>query len=721
MKKLSVRLENCYGIGFLEKEFDFSKCTANLIYAPNGVMKTSLAKTFRQISQGNKPEEKIHGKIPTYDIMFDGIVIKHENILVVEPFNASFESKNISTLLIHKEKKDRYDQICEGIVKSNKKLIIKLNKLSGIKKDDVEKQLISDFSCSNIYEAIKILKSESEVNTILSNIRYIEIFNDKVQELLNNPDVKNSIFQYIDKYNELIEQSSLFVKGIFNPVKANGVLLSLKKERFFDASHKITLNGIDGFIENSEKLEKVIEDAKQSILNDENLKLISKKIISGVAEIKSFQELIENYPEISTDLGNLQNLKKKIWYSYFYSSEPDFLELETLFEESKEELKSIEEEASLEETQWFEAQRIFKERFDVPFSIEIENEVNSILGTNAPNIIFSFKDDDGNEKRYNRGKLNSLDTLSVGEKRALYLLYVIFEFKARIENGSPTLVIIDDIADSFDYKNKYAIIEYLKEMAEENLLRLLVMTHNFDFYRTFQSRILGKSQWDNSFVAYKSEGKIEFFNGGSKNVSNPFEKWKSEFGKNHAMLVSIIPFARNLVDYSSGTECTEYQKLTSMLHIKLDTHSLKVSDLEIIISSCINNTTLDSSFDKAKLVINHIYETADNVCVEVSEGEIRLENKICLSIAIRLKAEEYMWSQVINKSPIKGSQTGLLFDRFVKEQNPITPEFIIIKKVLSQVILMTPENIHINSFMYEPLMDISINHLISLYSSVKNL
>jgi hypothetical protein len=34
---------------------------------------------------------------------------------------------------------------------------------------------------------------------------------------------------------------------------------------------------------------------------------------------------------------------------------------------------------------------------------------------------------------------------------------------------------------------------------------------------------------------------------------------------------------------------------------------------------------------------------------------------------------------------------------------------------------MTPENIHMNSFMYEPLMDMSNHHLISLYKTIKNL
>ncbi len=40
-------------------------------------------------------------------------------------------------------------------------------------------------------------------------------------------------------------------------------------------------------------------------------------------------------------------------------------------------------------------------------------------------------------------------------------------------------------------------------------------------------------------------------------------------------------------------------------------------------------------------------------------------------------------------------------------------------QLLEQVNLMTPENIHINSFMYEPILDMSNHHLKNLYCDVK--
>ncbi len=51
MDKLNINLENCYGIKKLKAEFDFSTGKVYAIYAPNGVMKSSLAQTFKDIAE----------------------------------------------------------------------------------------------------------------------------------------------------------------------------------------------------------------------------------------------------------------------------------------------------------------------------------------------------------------------------------------------------------------------------------------------------------------------------------------------------------------------------------------------------------------------------------------------------------------------------------------------------------------------------------------------
>lgn len=95
------------------------------------------------------------------------------------------------------------------------------------------------------------------------------------------------------------------------------------------------------------------------------------------------------------------------------------------------------------------------------------------------------------------------------------------------------------------------------------------------------------------------------------------------------------------------------------------------------------------------------------------------ENKIVLSIAIRLKAEEFMAGKINDPSflaTISQNQTAKLLKRFAAQFSG-DPSV----KVLDKVVLMTPENIHLNAFMYEPILDMSDEHLRKLYGDVSAL
>ena len=63
------------------------------------------------------------------------------------------------------------------------------------------------------------------------------------------------------------------------------------------------------------------------------------------------------------------------------------------------------------------------------------------------------------------------------------------------------------------------------------------------------------------------------------------------------------------------------------------------------------------------------------------------------------------------------NQTQALFQAF-KNRGAGTPAAV---DTLDSVVLMTPENIHVNSFMYEPIIDMSDVALRDLYSKVKSL
>ena len=391
--------------------------------------------------------------------------------------------------------------------------------------------------------------------------------------------------------------------------------------------------------------------------------------------------------------------------SYLKTYRNDFESMMDLYNKSKIKLKAIVEKAKEEKTDWNTVVDIFNNRFNVPFTVQIDNQEDVLLKESAPTLEFKYN---CNESEVVVEKKLLLDVLSTGEKRALYLLNIIFEIEALKKENKDVLVIIDDIADSFDYKNKYAIIEYLKDIKQSRIFKTIILTHNFDFYRTVAGRLEATC-----LMTSRSDNGIKLKQG--KYVNDIFNRWKNSVDSNNRILIASIPFIRNISQYIQGNESENYKILTGLLHIKDRTREIKVNDLEGIYNDIWE--TPRNFAQKERKVLDIVFEEADLILDDNSD-EINLENKIVLSMAIRLKAEEYMINRIGNEEfmqSISGDQTKVLVDK-IKELYPEDTQII---NKMDQVAIMTPENIHLNSFMYEPLLDISDNHLKVLYNDMK--
>lgn len=60
-------------------------------------------------------------------------------------------------------------------------------------------------------------------------------------------------------------------------------------------------------------------------------------------------------------------------------------------------------------------------------------------------------------------------------------------------------------------------------------------------------------------------------------------------------------------------------------------------------------------------------------------------------------------------------KTGQLFQAFKEKFNNQIDEISLLRRVN----LITPANIHINAFMYEPILDMGFGELVNLYQAVK--
>lgn len=722
MQKLNINLKYCYGIKALQHVFNFKESTSCVIYAPNGVMKTSFAKTFQDISLGEAPVDRIFKERKTICSVTDenNFLIPKEQIFVIEPYNEEYRSGKISKLLVNKGLKERYDYIYQSI-DSKKELLIKgLKKISGLK-NNIEEVIAETITHDpkEFYLALGRIKSEVEINKepLLADIPYLKIFNDKVSELIRSSDFRQSLDEYISIYDDLMCSSTFFRKGIFNHNNASDIAKNLSDNGFFKAQHSIivTADGNRKEIKTEQELAEVIQHEKDSILKDQRLadsfEKIDKKLKAN-KELRDFREFLEANKTIIPELNNPERFKQKLWVAYLGKVKEIYLALMAEYKSGEEEINQIIAQAKVEATKWREVIEIFNDRFSVPFKISMENQANVILSDEIPALKFEFIDEEV-DNHIPVGEQDLLSVLSNGEKRALYILNILFEAEARRETKQKTLFIVDDIADSFDYKNKYAIIEYLKDLAEESFFYQIILTHNFDFYRTVASRLsLPRAHHMHTIKSAHAIMIVE-----ERYQNNPFTYWKKNLQNNNAMLIASIPFVRNLAEYCGLDDA--FLNLTSLLHIKPDTDEITIETLEQIFKLVLKDKDKLNLENKKQSVKALIYQSAEAVFNDTQEY-LDLENKIVLSIAIRLKAEEFMINKIQDESftfNIKKNQTIELIKKF-KEKHPEQKENI---KLIEQVNLMTPENIHLNSFMYEPILDMSNEHLKELYKNIFNL
>jgi hypothetical protein len=720
MKKLKIEFENCYGIKKLKYEFGFQSRQTFLVYSPNGVMKTSFAKTFTDISSGNETKDLVNPDAKTKRLVVDenNQPIEPTMVFVIPPYNETYKSEKVSTLLVNAKLRNEYEAINLKIEEKKENLLDAIKPLFGIKAG-LEELIGSVFTKieNGFYKAVTRVKDEVGDSTPpqFENIVYKNVFSEKTEQFLDSQEIRNRIKDYIAKYDELIGKSKYLKRGVFNHTNASTIAKNLKDNGFFKASHTVNLISKDEKREfkTEKELEAVLEQEKNEILTNPELVSIFDdldKKISANKDLRDFREYLLQNISIVPELSNVEAFKERIIIGYFKAKKDLFTLLVAEYDSGRKEIERIIEQARNESTQWSRVIDIFNNRFHVPFKLSVGNQEQVILNSKAPVVKFEFVDGD---KRKPINETDLLAVLSTGEKRALYLLNILFEVEARKEGHTKTLFVIDDIADSFDYKNKYAIIEYLKDISELEIFYQIILTHNYDFFRTLSSRL--DMLRENKLNTDKSDTEISIFE--EKYQNNPFLYWKTNLSKDNSMLIAAIPFCRNIAEFSGDTAA--FLTLTSLLHYKSDTESITIGDLQALIKQVLKDMASLVLPSENDLVVERIFEVATQISRE-ADDKLDLEKKICLSIAARLKAEKFMVNKINNPAfwqSITKNQSHALLEKF----RTTFPGELSSIELLEQVNLMTPENIHINSFMYEPILDMSNHHLKKLFLNVLTL
>ena len=97
MNKLTIKLENCWGIGKLKHNFDFGARRVYSIYAPNGSMKTSLAKTFLDVTTNELSKDHYFADRASVREILDenGEQLSKDDIVILSPYKPPLENAAI--------------------------------------------------------------------------------------------------------------------------------------------------------------------------------------------------------------------------------------------------------------------------------------------------------------------------------------------------------------------------------------------------------------------------------------------------------------------------------------------------------------------------------------------------------------------------------------------------------------------------------------------------
>src|SRR5260370_14838529 len=456
MQTLKIKLENCYGIKKLKTDLDFSQARAIAVYAPNGAMKTSLAQTVRDLREGTDSLDRVFPDRKTVREITDekNKTVPKENIFVISPYDEEYgHTEKTSTLLVDSTLRKEYDELLRQVETSKETFLRNIKKQSGSKKD-LEAEISSTFTKTDkeFFEALVRVKEEvAALQTAhFSKKKYDEILETKILEFLKTKDVCTAIKDYIEKYDKLIAASTYFKKGIFNYYNAATIAKNLADNGFFEAKHTVSLTGKKNKVISTRKeLEELIQGEKDAITNDEALRrkfqeieaLMNKNM--GLREFHAY--LLENL-DLLPYLANIGKLKEDIWKSFFKVQFDSYIDLVDKYQAAEKRKREIEDAARAQRTQWEEVIEIFNNRFHVPFKLEVNNRTAVVLGL-EPMLLLDFIFEDGNEKAPVQ-KDELLRVLSMGEKKAFYVLNIIFEVEALKKPNQETLFLIDDIDDS---------------------------------------------------------------------------------------------------------------------------------------------------------------------------------------------------------------------------------------------------------------------------------
>ncbi|HPF82589.1 MAG TPA: hypothetical protein PLV83_00240 [Bacilli bacterium] len=695
-------MENAYGIKSLSINYNGDKVLyQSLIYSRNGTFKTSFSRTLNNLSRGNIDDIKdrltdIPSSIKIDFIMEGGIVESNnfQNRFIVfsrelyEKGNIELSNYNqeLRLLTIDNDRKESLNLLMsKSIEKINDSLKSKLKNAGLNVENSVNMLTNKSIDSLNINDLEKLLADIKNVDDLdISKINLRNLF-QKAYDPIDNDGFKESATNYANIFNKRLNEE-LFDEN-FNDSNCISFLQEVKKNNYLSEEKKRGIVLKDEKYFKYDEIDVVFKEAIRNISSDSSVLAANSELVKSMGTSAEAKKLQKQFNEDPLLVNQLALGKRNIVAIALKQQNFEIDEFEKIIKETKNEYSKLIVDAKEKQSDFENAIKIYKNRFNPIFDISISNKVESVLGESVP--ILSFKHNRNKNKNMSESDLRKI--LSSGEKTALNIISFIVEYEANKSNNP--ILVLDDLVETFDYSNRHAFIEYVDDLVKDKV-SIIILTHNYEFYRTLERRIPELER----LSAYSNEGKVYVEE--NRKLNNDIEK---VFDINNVnQFIYAIPYLREIKTMLKE----DTNLLDNCLHYKESTKNIIISDIKKFFPE------IKFSGNGADNYLNLIYKLADDVNLS---NQYDIIPKTILSIACRLKIEEKIIGDNFKLiENIETNQLSQLKDKYKEELDPIILELI------ERVQISTPEFIHCNSFMYEPLIDIDGKYLLEIYNDIKN-
>jgi len=742
-KSILVDIKDSYGILQFKHNFIYNEnCNFYSLYSQNGTMKSSFAKTLDDHSKGMTISDKLFKIQGSCEVLG----VDNINILSFPSFDGQVEMSGEATSLVTNEAARKvYDEALKDVKAAYETFSKKLSEAASISQSEDSNDLIekmyrtfvdsSSLEIVTVPSVVQLLKgSLTEIrsgNESFTEISYNRFIQANFKNFIKNPKYTGVFSELAKAYDEFRGSATYYRKG-FDASSAQKLISELGKSKYFEAEHEVALKNSDGKvgtpITNKDELEASLKtDFDLIIEKNPSLKVSLEQLIKdfGTGTNSDVRSIFEDATkrDILLFMGSEVRFYKNMWYGYLHTC---LVEIDKLLEEhdiAKDNITAALNQAKDCENEWEEIRDVFNDRFSsLPYRIAITNKKDAIV-SNLVHPVFEVKYENprntGDPYRERPDEHNRLyeisKVLSNGERKALHLLNVIFRLRTKLKGEDDVLAVFDDLVESFDYKNKYAFFEYLQELATDHKqLYVILLTHNFDFYRLVYDKLHPKSEDQFKMIMRAKNSTLEVSDMFDPRV---FSTTKKASKTDKAAWISLIPFARNIIEYQADQDEEAYKRLTQCLHVM----KIKPTYVDIV-----EDVKRGTSVDVCPLnAINDIHQEIINTACSIandSNDDFDLHKNITLAIGIRLEIERYIISKisddVYNEVLAKErDQTRQLLGRYKNNTSDTDKDSKLM--IFNKAAMMVDGSIHLNSFMYEPLIDMGTWELKDMYREIK--